>query len=282
MKHKESFFEGVRGREIYYQGWLPEDAPKAILLIVHGLAEHCGRYANVVNHFVPLGYAAYGLDHVGHGKSEGTRVHVERFEEFTDTLKIYFDMVCEWHPDAPIFLVGHSMGDLIGAAYLLDHQDELAGAVLSGASVKVPEDISPAIIFVGKVLSVLSPKMGLIQLEADGVSQDPAVVEAYINDPLVYIGKYTARLAAELLKAMERVSAQAGTIHLPLLLLQGSADKLVDPSGAQMLYDNVGSDDKVLELYQGFYHEVFNEPGREQVLRDVEVWLEGRLSSLPV
>jgi len=277
MKHREGFFKGVGGSEIYYQGWLPEKEMKAVLLIVHGLAEHSGRYANVIDHFLPLGYAAYGLDQIGHGKSEGKRAHVERFKVFTDTLKVYFDMVREWHPDVPIFLVGHSMGALIGAAYLLDHQYELTGAILSGATVKVPEGISPVIIFMGKVLSLLAPKMGLIQLEADGVSRDAKVVNAYINDPLVYIGKYTARLGAELLKAMKRVATQASTINLPLLILQGSEDKLVDPVGAQMLYDTVGSEDKTLKLYNGLYHEVYNEPEREQVLKDVEVWLEGQL-----
>ncbi|OQY35580.1 MAG: alpha/beta hydrolase [Anaerolineaceae bacterium 4572_5.1] len=274
MKHEESFLKGVRGTKIYSQKWLPEHETKAILLVIHGLAEHSGRYANVVNYFVPLGYAVYALDHIGHGKSEGTRVYVERFEDFTDTIKIYFDMIRESHPDTPIFLVGHSMGALIGAFYLLDHQDELAGSVLSGASVKIPEDISPAIILVGKILSVLAPKMGLIQLEADGVSRDPEVVAAYVNDPLVTIGKYTTRLAAELLRAMKRVTTQASTIHLPLLLLQGSADTIVDPTGAQMLYDTVSSEDKTLKMYEGLYHEVFNEPERAQVLQDMEKWLD--------
>ncbi len=277
MKHKEGFFTGVRDTEIYYQGWLPEGDVKAVLLLVHGLAEHSGRYSNVVDFFVPQDFAAYGLDHVGHGKSQGKRVHVERFEDFTDSLKIYFNMIREWHPDVPIFLIGHSMGGLIGAAYLLDYQDELAGAVLSAPSVKVPDDISPAIIFVGKVLSILAPKMGLIGLEAEGVSRDPEVVDAYVNDPLVHIGKYTSRLAAELLKAMERVSANAGTIKLPVLLLQGSADKLVDPSGAQILHDALGSEDKTLKIYEGLYHEVFNEPEHEQVLGDVKSWLENLL-----
>ncbi|MEA2008211.1 MAG: alpha/beta hydrolase [Chloroflexota bacterium] len=278
MKHEESFLKSVRGTKIYSQGWLPECEVKAVLLVVHGLAEHSGRYANLVNHFVPLGYAVYGLDHIGHGKSEGLRVHVEQFEDFTDTLKIYYDMIRVWHPDAPIILVGHSMGALIGAFYLLDHQDEFAGAVLSGASVKIPEDVSQAIIFVGKVLSILAPKMGLIQLEAEYVSRDPEVVAAYVNDPLVTIGKYTARLAAELLKAIERVAAQAGTIRLPLLLLQGSEDKLADPTGAQMLYDTVSSEVKTLKLYDGLYHEVYNEPEREQVFQDMEEWLERQLN----
>ena len=185
MEHKDGFFKGVRESNIYYQAWLPETECKAVLLVVHGLAEHCGRYMNVVNHFVPLGYAVYGLDHVGHGKSEGTRVYVERFEDYTDTLKIYFDMVRQEQPDKPIFLVGHSMGGLISAAYLLEHQNELTGAVLSGASVKMSGDVSPVVVFMGKLLSTLAPKAGLMALEAEGVSRDPAVVEAYVNDPLV-------------------------------------------------------------------------------------------------
>ena len=118
MRHQEGTFKGVRDASIYYQCWLPEGESRAVLLIVHGLAEHSGRYMNVVNHFVPLGYAVYGVDHVGHGKSSGTRVYVERFEDYTDTLKIYFDMVRHWQPEKPVFLVGHSMGGLIGAVYL--------------------------------------------------------------------------------------------------------------------------------------------------------------------
>ncbi|HOT92166.1 MAG TPA: lysophospholipase [Anaerolineae bacterium] len=277
MEHREGFFRGVRDAQIYYQAWLPETECKAVLLIVHGLAEHSGRYMNVVNHFVPLGYAVYGLDHIGHGKSEGTRVYVKRFADYTDTLKIYFDMVRGWHPDKPIFLVGHSMGGLIGAAYLLEHQNELAGAVLSGPLIKAAGEISPTIIFMGKLLSALTPKAGLLGLNAEGVCRDPAVVQAYVNDPLVYTGKTTARLAAELIAATQRVADEAPKITLPLLIVQGSEDKLVDPVGAEVLYDKVSSPDKTLKIYEGFYHEVFNEPERAQVLKDVEAWLEKHL-----
>jgi acylglycerol lipase len=217
------------------------------------------------------------FDHIGHGKSSGTRVYVERFEDYTDTFKTYFDMVCHRQPDQPIFLVGHSMGGLIGAVYLLDHQVELAGAVLSGPAVKVHDTVSPAAIFVGKVISVLMPKLGLIGLEAEGVSRDPAVVQAYVSDPLVYHGKTTARLSAELVKTMQRVTAEPAKITLPILILQGSADKLVDPKGAQMLYDTVSSVDKTIKIYDGFYHEVFNEPEHDRVLVDLRVWLEAHL-----
>ena len=110
MKHIEGNFKGVRDVDIYYQAWLPEGDVKAVLFVVHGLHEHCGRYMNVVNHFVPLGYAVYTLDHIGHGKSEGQRAFVRRFEDYTDTLAIYYMMVKDWQPDKPIFLLGHILG----------------------------------------------------------------------------------------------------------------------------------------------------------------------------
>jgi alpha-beta hydrolase superfamily lysophospholipase len=274
MKHQEGYFKGVRETNIYYQGWLPEYKSKAVLLIVHGLAEHSGRYLNVVNHFVPLDYAVYGLDHLGHGRSEGRAVFVKQFEDFTVTLKTYFDMVRDWQPDKPIFLIGHSMGGLISTIYLFDHQAELTGAILSGPAVKVPDNITPTTMFLGKVLSILMPGHRLLALEAEGVSRDPAVVEAYVNDPLVYTGKITARLVAELIQTMQQASAEAAKITLPILVLQGSADKLVNPAGAQMLYDHASSTDKTLKIYDGLYHEVYNEPERDQVLGDVETWLE--------
>jgi len=279
MKHQEGFFKGVRDSRIYYQCWLPEGESKAVMLIVHGLAEHSGRYMNVVNHFVPLGYAVYGIDLPGHGKSDGTRVYVERFEDYTDLLKRYYDMVRDWQRERPIFLVGHSMGASIGALYLLDHQTGLTGAVLSGPAVKVPDNIPPPVVFISKVLATVTPKFRVMRLDAEGVSRDPAVVQAYVNDPLVYTGKITARLGAEYLKAMQRISAEAGTITLPMLILQGSADKLVNPDDARMLYAAVSSIDKTIKIYDGLYHEVFNEPEHEQVLRDVEAWLEAHLDS---
>ena len=277
MKHQEGYLKGVRDTDIYYQYWLPENEPEAILLVVHGLAEHSGRYMNVVNCLVPSGYAVYGIDHIGHGKSDGKKGYVQRFEDYTITLKKYFDMVREWHPEKPIFLIGHSMGGLISAAYLLKYQDELSGAVLSGPGIKVPDNISQAIIFAGNILSFIMPKAGLVQLDAEGVSRDPAVVDAYASDPLVYTGKITARLGAELLKAMRRVTEQAPKIRLPIMIVQGSDDKLVDPSGAQLLYDLASSKDKTIKIYNGFYHEVFNEPEHEIVLNDVKIWIEAHL-----
>ena len=227
MKHHEGYFKSIRDTNIYYQYWLPEGEPKAILLVAHGIAEHSGRYMNVVNHFVPAGYAVYGVDHIGHGKSDGKRVCVERFQDFTKTFKKYFDMIRGWQPIKPIFLVGHSMGGLISAAYLLKHQDELTGAVLSGPGIKVPDNISNAVIFAGKILSVVMPKAGIIHLDAEGICRDPAVVDAYLNDPLVYTGKITARLSAEMLKTIQHVTGSAIKIRLPIMIVQGGSDKLL-------------------------------------------------------
>lgn len=277
MKHQEGILKKDPDTNLYYQYWLPKGEPRAILLIAHGLAEHSGRYMNVVNHFVPSGYAVYGLDHIGHGKSDGKRVYVDRFQDFTKPIKKYFNMIQGWQPGKPIFLMGHSMGGLISAAYLLEHQDELSGAVLSAPPIKVPDKISRTLILTGKILSVLMPKAGVSQLEAEGMSRDQQVIDAYINDPLVYTGKITARLAAELLKTIQHVRASAHKIRLPIMIAQGSGDTIVHPDGAQLLYDLLGSEDKTIKTYEGLFHELFNEPEHEQVLDEVKTWIEARL-----
>ena len=273
MEHLEGTFKGVRGATIAYQAWLPAGEVKAVLLIVHGLGEHCGRYVNVVNHFVPLNFAVYGLDHLGHGKSEGAREVVERFEDYTEPLALYYYQVKGWQAGKPIFLLGHSLGGLIATYYLLDHQADFKGAVISAPAIKVGDSVSPVTLALGKVLSVVAPRAGVLALDAGLISRDPEVVKAYVNDPLVFHGKTPARLAAEMLKAMQRVTAEVAKIALPFLAIQGGADKLVDPGGAQMLYDQAQSRDKTLKVYPGLYHEVFNEPERAQVLGDVERWL---------
>jgi acylglycerol lipase len=277
MKHQEGHFKGLKNLELYYQGWLPEGDPVAVLLVVHGLAEHSGRYGNVVDYFVPRGYAVYALDHCGHGRSEGARVYIERFTDYLDDLKTFFDMVRGWHPDRKIFMVGHSMGGTIGLAYAARYQDELDGLILSAAGVRLGASVSPFVITVGKLCSTLLPKMGMVILDASTISRDPAVVAAYDNDPLVHRGKVTARLGAEMIATTQAFPEQVSRLHLPILIMHGTADRLVDPQGSPWLYETVGSTDKTLKLYEGCYHEIFNEPEHEQVLADVEAWLQAHL-----
>jgi acylglycerol lipase len=277
MNHIEGKFKGVRDTLIYYQAWLPDGNPKAVLPIVHGLGEHSGRYMNVVNHFVPDGYVVYGMDQIGHGKSGGRREYIERFEDFGDTFAEYMKMIQQWQPGKPIFLLSHSIGGLIAAYYLLDHQAEFQGAVFSAPVVKVASHVSQGTVLMGKVLSVVAPTAGVLPVDPTTISRDPEVVKAYINDPLVFHGKTSARLSAEMLRALLRVSAETHKITLPFIAMQGGSDRLVDPDGAQILYEKAGSKDKTLKIYEGLYHEIFNEPEHERVLGDVENWVAARL-----
>ncbi|MEM7539235.1 MAG: lysophospholipase [Chloroflexota bacterium] len=193
MQHQEGFFNGIRNTNIYYQYWRPEK-PKAVVLIVHGLSEHSGRYMNVVNRLVPAGYAVYSLDHLGHGRSDGTKVHVETFADYTETLKLYFDIVhtkevgTKETADYPFFLLGHSMGGLIASAYLLEHQADFIGAILSAPAIKPPGEVPFFIKPIARFMSKYLPKREFVQLDTDAVSRDPDVVKAYVDDPLVYLG----------------------------------------------------------------------------------------------
>ena len=277
MNHIEGKFKGIRDTLIYYQAWLPEEAPKAVLPIVHGLGEHSGRYLNVVEYFVPRGYVVYGMDQIGHGQSEGRREFVERFEDFSDTFQQYLEMIKQWQPGKPIFLLSHSIGGLIAAYFLLDHQAEFQGAIFSAPVVKVASHVTNLTVVAAKTLSVLAPTAGVLPVDPSTISRDPAVVKAYIEDPLVFHAKTTARLSAEMLRALLRVSAETDKITLPFLAMQGGADRLVDPDGAQILYERASSKDKTLKIYDGLYHEIFNEPEHPQVLQDVEDWLAARV-----
>ena len=277
MKHKEGKFKGFKNFGLYYQCWLPDGSPKAVLLVAHGLAEHSGRYKNLVNYFVPKGYAVYALDHRGHGKSEGTRSYVDRFSDYLTDLKTFFDKVRKEHRDAKIFLVGHSMGGTIATAYAIEHQKELAGLILSGSSLVATASVSPALLAIAGIVAALLPKMGVTVLDASTISRDKAVVDAYVNDPLVYRGKVSARMGAELAKMWKQLPERMPEIKLPILIMHGSADQLSDPAGSKLLYERAGSKDKTLKLYDGFYHEIFNEPEHKQVMADVEAWLTARV-----
>lgn len=277
MNHNEGTFSGPRDLQIYHQSWLPDQEPAAVLLIVHGLAEHSGRYGNLVEYFLPKGYAIYGLDHIGHGKSGGARVYVKRFVEFIKPLRTLHESIKEEHPGKPIFIVGHSLGGLISSLYIANYQEDLAGGIISGPLTQLPEYITPLTIFLANLFSALLPKAGMVKIDSEGISRDPRVVQAYDNDPLVYRGKNTARLGAETISAMKYLDTLAGEITLPLLILQGSDDPVVDPKGAQILHDQVASPDKTLRVFEGLYHEVYNEPEHTMVMKVVEDWLNDHI-----
>jgi acylglycerol lipase len=275
--HHEGNFVGAKGASIYYQSWAPETPPRAVIVIVHGAAEHGGRYERLAGYLVPHGYAVVAQDHPGHGHSDGKRGHVDRFDDFTKALQELCRQAAGDFGDVPQILLGHSMGGLISTHYLLEHQDDFIGCVLSGPAIKT--DIEPGALQMGliRLLSFFVPKMGALQLDAEGVSRDPAEVELYRNDPLNHNGKMSARLVAELFKAMKHVQANVKGIRLPLLMLHGGADVMASPEGSRFLAAEVGSKDKTLEIYPGLFHEIFNEPEREQVFADVLNWCDALL-----
>lgn len=277
MEHRISEFSSKNGEPIFYQAWLPPAPPRAVLLVVHGLAEHSGRYEGFAEFFTASGFAVYALDHPGHGKSGGRRAYVRKFSDFTDALSLFVDQIREQQPDAAIVLVGHSMGGLIAAEFLIERQADFSMAVLSGPAIKAHEEPPKFALFIMRVLARLMPRLGVIQLDASGVSRDPEVVRKYVNDPLVYTGKVSARLAVEMFKAMSRVVEGASSIRLPVLLLHGGADTLTAVSGSQLLHDAIGSDDKQIVVYGGLYHEIFNEPERLDVMSEMRAWIDTRL-----
>lgn len=273
MERTEGTFKGSKGLNLYHQCWLPEANPKAVLLVVPGLAEHSGRYTNLVNYFVPRAYAVCGLDTQGHGKSEGPRCYIDRFQDYVNDVKIFFDIVHQRYGDRKVFLLGHSMGSAIAIVYAAQHQADLAGLIMSGATLKPGASVPSVLKVVVRVISRLFPKMGVAVIDASTISRDKAVVDAYVNDPLVYRGKVTARLGAELVKVLNQMPKLIPKITLPIIIMYGTEDRLSNPEGSQMLYDAVGSRDKTLKKYEGFYHEIFNEPGHLQVMGDLEAWL---------
>ena len=273
MGHIESRFKGHENIDLYSQCWLPKAGIKAVLLLVHGLAEHSGRYANVANYFVQKGYTVCSFDYSGHGKSEGPRGYVKQFSYYLDDLKSFLDIVRNLYPENKIFIVGHSVGGTIATNFTINHQNEFDGLILSGTTLIPGSSLSPVKIVMAKFLSLILPKIGVDRIDASAISRDQTVVDGYINDPLVYRGKISARLGVELIRAMQKIKLQKQKIGLPILILQGTDDRLSDPEGSRILYNGVGSQDKAIKFYDGFYHEVFNEPEHEQVFRDMESWL---------
>jgi acylglycerol lipase len=257
--HKEGFFKGLENLNLYYQYWLPSDNPKAVIMVAHGFAEHSGRYRHVANYFTERGYAVYALDHRGHGKSDGERVYVEKFSDYVDDLKTFFDIIRKDNPGRLIFLAGHSMGSAIALLYTATYQKELAGLITSGGGINRGDE-PPA------------PRQPDGQpLPTDFLSRDPAVIEAYVNDPLVYRGPVPTRLGG----MMTGVSDAVPFITLPVLIMAG--DAVNDGARSQTLFESLGSVDKTLKRYEGLRHEIFNEPEQLQVFNDLAKWLEDHL-----
>lgn len=276
MNHREGTFRGHGGLELYYQCWRPEGTPLAVLVLIHGFGEHSGRYMNVVNHLVPRGYAIWSFDHRGHGRSPGRRGFVRTWDEFREDIRLFLEMVRQQEGGLPVFLMGHSMGGLMVLEYALHHPEGLQGVIASGPAL-AQVGVSPVLLKIAQLMSRIWPSFTMdTGLDATSISRDPAVVAAYQADPLVH-SKASARLGTEMARAMAWTHQNASRWRLPLLILHGGADRLVPPEGSRRFYEAVPIADKEYREYEGGYHEPHNDIHRDQVLQNLERWLEAHL-----
>lgn len=277
MQHETSELAGRGGVRLFLRSWTPERPPRGVLVIAHGLGEHGGRYGELVERGLALGLAVYAADHRGHGRSGGPRAQVGRFAWLVEDLDTVLRHAEAAHPGVKRFLFGHSMGGAIALTWTLDHPGRLDGLILSGPAIAPPSAVSPVTVAIVRLLSVVAPGVGAIALPPEDVSRDPAVVQAYRDDPLVLHGPVPARTLAELLGAMKSLPARAASLREPVLVLQGTGDRLVMHADVKPVFEALGSADKTVKVYRGLYHEVLNEPERAQVFADLEAWLGARL-----
>ena len=256
------------------QGWLPETAPRAVIVVSHGLAEHGGRYETLAAELVQRDYAVYAVDHRGHGRSSGPRANIDRFSYLVSDFCAFTGRCARQHPDTPVYMLGHSMGGAVAFASALRLQDSLRGLVLSAPALATDQKVPPLQEMFVRFLSVVAPNTGALTLPANAVSRDPSVVARYEADPLVHHKAIPARTLVELLGAMQGFPASARELRLPTLILHGTADTLVPLAATRPVYQAFGTRDRIVKLYDGLYHEVFNEPERERVTADLFRWLE--------
>jgi alpha-beta hydrolase superfamily lysophospholipase len=257
----------------YWQGWTV-DAPVGVVVFVHGLHEHGGRYRHVAERLARSGYASYVVDHPGHGRSSGARGNISSMAGTVDGVDQLVRLAGERHPGAPLFVYGHSMGGLIALTYLTGSPDaRIRGAVISapaldtGAANGVQRRVAP-------LLSRVLPNLGVLALDAEAVSRDPEVVRDYRTDPLNHTGKVRARTGSEMMLATAAIPERLPKLTLPLFVLHGGADRLVPTAASEVVPARAGSSDVTRTVYDGLYHEPHNEPEREQVLGDVVAWLD--------
>lgn len=278
MKTESGKLKTLDGLSLYWKAWLPDGKPKAVLQVVHGYAEHIDRYAFVMNELVPAGYALFGTDHRGHGRSDGRRAYVNSFQEFIDDQRQFRDeVVLKALPDVPYFVLGHSMGSLIAMNYAEQSPERLVGLILSGTGSAPGPEIGKPILIATRVLSKLLPKIHVKSpLPPEFISRDMDVVKAYVDDPLVF-NVITPRLAEQMNTYTSIGASNAGRIKIPVLIQYGSIDTSF--SGQKELFDAIGAADKTFKRYEGLKHEVYNElpPDRAKVLADLRTWLDAHV-----
>jgi len=280
--HKEGTFTGFRGADLYYQKWYPGGEVRAILAIVHGLGGHSSRFSTIVKHLIPLQYSIYGLDLRGHGRSPGQRGYINAWTELREDLRAFLNLIRNQQPGCPIFILGHSLGGVIVFDYILRCPQD--ASLLQGVIALAPSigeiGVSPFRLFLGKLLSRVWPRFSLSTgLDLTTASRDEKILIAYAQDPLRHTCG-TARLATEFLATRTWIHTHATDWCLPLLILHGGADLVALPAGSEIFYQQITYPDKLRIEYPEAYHEIHCDLNYQQVLADLENWLEQHLQGV--
>jgi alpha-beta hydrolase superfamily lysophospholipase len=274
----ESTFQGVGGLKIFTRSWQPEGKTRGVVVIVHGLNSHSGQYLWVGEQFAATGLAVYALDQRGRGRSDGERFYVEKIEDYVEDVATLVRAAKSENPGAPVFVLGHSAGGVISCVYALDHQEEIDGLICEDFAYELP--VPDLVLSFIKGLSYITPHTHVYSLKNEDFSRDPAVVGAMNNDPLIKGESQPAQTSRALINADSRLKEEFPLIKLPLLILHGTADKVTKPSGSRRFYEQAGSTDKTLKLYEGHYHDLLNDIGKEGVMADIKDWIVARLPAV--
>lgn len=270
----EHTFQGQGGFEIFYRTWRPPSPPRAVVAIAHGVLSHSGYYTWAAEQLVRGGYAVFAIDHRGRGRSAGERYFIETVEDYAADLATMIGIAKQRFPGTPTYLLGHSAGGVISCIYTLLHQADIAGLICESFAFKVyAPDLALAAV---KGLSHVAPHLHVLKLPIEGFSRDPAVVEAMKSDPLLANEVQPSQTVAALVRADERLEQGFPLITLPVFILHGTADIVTKPAGSQFFFDTVGSTDKTLKLYEGHFHDLLADLGKETVMADIVAWLDAR------
>jgi alpha-beta hydrolase superfamily lysophospholipase len=278
VRHHRFTLPSVTGGILAAASWVPE-GPRALAIVCHGHAEHLGRYEALITDLVANGYAVYGLDHHGHGRSSGPRKLALRFDAFIDGVETLVDRAKGEQPGLPLVVFGHSMGGLIAVRYALRHNAEIAALVVTGPALIVDEGVSDRVRMAGRLLARLAPRAPIPRGEGNTLSYDPEISRGFAADHRTARGPTRAATALGMLMAGIDARAHAATLTMPLLVLHGADDRLTFPSGSRELYEGAASADKTLELLPEHKHEILNEANRHETRARILTWLDQRLPS---
>jgi len=267
----EERIDSTKGVRIFVRSWQPDSKPRAVVLICHGVNSHSGQYTWVGEQLADSGLAVYALDLRGRGRSDGERFYVEDVADYVNDVAGAVRLAKSRHPGLAVFLLGHSAGGVVSSVYTLDNQGELAGFICESFAFQVP---APGFALAAiKGLSHIAPRLPVLKLKNEDFSRDPKAVEALNNDPLTAHEVQPAITVAALVRADERLREEFPRITLPLLIMHGTDDKATVCHGSQFFYETAGSKDKTLKLYEGHYHDLLNDTGKEGVMADIKAWI---------